>query len=183
MISNCVGEGKMQSYKRQLSKCLIHLLIMLIAIGGLLYSISCNFSIKDLLVDSSREYIIMFLEICIGIYVTVITLLASQKTKFTVTLTKKELNHKFVILISLGLVVNLITAIVLSVFKSDNTFIFVFEITLCIISIMYFSYFLIILIFMFIYNIEASVEEDKSEHDNASMIITNLEEIRKRIQK
>ena len=173
----------MQSYKQQLFRCLIHLIIMLIAIGSLVYLICSSFSIRNLLVDSSREYIIMFLEICIGIYVTVITLLASQKTKFTVTLTKKELNYKFVILISLGLVVNLVTAIVLSVFKSNNTYIFAFEITLCILSIMYFSYFLIILIFMFIYNIEASVKEYKSEHDNASMIITNLEEIRKRIQK
>ena len=125
----------------------------------------------------------MFLEICIGIYTTVITLLASQKTKFTIMLTVKDLNFKFVSVIVLGLIINLKTSLILSVFSSDHICMFALQITLCLLSLLYFSYFLFILVLMFIYNIEASVDEDKKENMNISKIMTDLEEIRKRIQK
>lgn len=173
----------MQNYKKQLFKCLCHLLLLFVIIYALILFLCCKINIREYFVSSSREYIIMFLEICIGIYATVITLLASQKTKFTVKLTEKDLNYKFVSVISLGLIINLKTSLVLSVFASKYMWLFSLELTLFILSVLYFAYFLIVLILMFVYNIDSSVDEDKRETKNTSKIMTDLEEIRRKVQK
>ena len=48
---------------------------------------------------------------------------------------------------------------------------------------MLFGYFLIILIIMFKYNIDISVEEDRKETELIENMATDLEEIRKRMRK
>ena len=161
-------------------------IITLIVVSVLLmivYALCKCVDLKRFLVPQSREYVIMFLEICIGIYATVVTLLASQKTKFTVALSSRGFANKFVVAISSGLIVNLITCLLLSTIKTYCTIILVIEITLCIVSFVLFGYFLIILIIMFKYNIDISVEEDRKETELIENMATDLEEIRKRMRK
>lgn len=171
----------MLNYRKQLFKGIRHLILLTAGICFLTYLLCEKIELKNYLILQSREYIITFLEICIGIYSTVVTLLASQKTKFTVLLARRNLDYKFVSAVSLGLIINIITCLILSIFKANCKLIFSFKITLCVLSFLYFALFLFVLISMFCYNIAESVKEAEEENKQINKIMTDIEEIRKKI--
>lgn len=136
-------------------------------------------NVRKFISSSCKDNVITFLEICIGIYATVVTLLASQRTCFTVRLSQKALDYRFVAVISIGMILNILTSLLLSIISTINLVAFSITMILCILSVGYFAEFLVLLVIMFCYNMDAIADENKSDIEYKNKILTNLEEIRK----
>jgi len=136
--------------------------------------------IRKIIFSNCKESVITFLEICIGIYATVISLLASQKTYFTVKLSQKQLDDKFVAVISIGMVLNIFTSLLLSIISTSYILTFSLALILCFLSILYFADFLRLLVIMFCCNMDFVASEHEEENKYRNKILTNLEEIRRK---
>ena len=172
----------MKNYRKLLFEVISRVLFS-IFLFLVVYIICNNIEIRNYIVPQSREYMIMFLEICIGIYATIVTILASQNNRFTVLLVKKDLDYKFVVAIVSGMIINLFTCLILSVVKANCIWGLTFELTLCLLSFLCFSYFLVLLIIMFRFNISNALGEEEEKKTTINNIMTDIAEIRKRIGK
>ena len=172
----------MKNYRKLLFEVISRVLFS-IFLFLVVYIICNNIEIRNYIVPQSREYMIMFLEICIGIYATIVTILASQNNRFTVLLVKKDLDYKFVVAIVSGMIINLFTCLILSVVKANCIWGLAFELTLCLLSFLCFSYFLVLLIIMFRFNISNALDEEEEKKTTINNIMTDIAEIRKRIGK
>lgn len=120
-----------------------------------------------------------FLEVCIGIYVAVVSILASQKTSLTVKISENSYDKKFVISIAFGLVLNLLTVFCLFIIKIRSFVIFLAS--LCIVSSIYFFRFLIYLVIMFSDNMSVIKNEAAEEKKYKEDLLSEIEEIRKKL--
>ncbi len=124
-----------------------------------------------------------FIELCIGIYAAVISILASQKTSLTVEISRKGYDVNFVAAISNGLVFNLISIAFLSLAKTDSNFSISIAIALACVSICHFFRFLVYLVLMFCYNMSVIAVENENDEIYKNGLLSELEEIRKALKK
>lgn len=77
------------------------------------------------------------------------------------------------------MILNILTSLLLSLFRTDNVFAFSLAMILCILSVGYFAHFLVLLVIMFCYNLYQTPAEQEEDEEYRNEILTNLEEIRK----
>lgn len=177
----------MEEYKRRFWYNLI-LSCIFIAIFMISFFILNNLFDIDIMnittsfISQSKENISNFIEVCIGIYIAVISILASQRTSLTIKISEKRYDAKFVTSICNGLIFNLISIAYLSVFRIDSLNKFTFSASLILLSVFHFIRFLFYLVLMFSYNMSVIAIENEQEEKYKNDLLSEVEEIRKTLK-
>lgn len=177
----------MEEYKRRFWYNLIFscIFIAIFMISFFILSSLFDIDIRDKttsFISQSKENISGFIEICIGIYIAVISILASQRTSLTVKISEKRYDAKFVTSICNGLIFNLISIAYFSFFCVDSLNKLSFAIALILLSTVHFIRFLFYLVLMFSYNMSMIAIENEQEEKYKNDLLSEIEEIRKTLK-
>ncbi len=156
------------------------IIIMLIILNKIFNLSSLN--LKLVINSEYKNDLKNFIEICVGIYAAVISILASQKTNLIVKISEKNYDAKFVAAISTGVIMNLLTIVFLSIFKMQKTEVIFIAISLVILSLFHFFKFLSYLIIMFSYNMSTAASENADEKEYKNDVLTEIEQMNKALK-
>ncbi len=174
----------MESQKRLYNKGLviIEIILVILSIIGSWFLLNSN-NLSTVTIDKLCDYLYevicklydVFL-VAIGVYIAVITFLASTKTPFSDRVKTNDLFKKLGSFILLGIINNLVIIVsnVIIVKK------IIYLIPLCVIgifSLIYFIGFIIISYLIYSYNIEQLVIDSEKENEDKELVISNIEHI------
>jgi hypothetical protein len=178
---------KKNSFKCKLLIEIIANIIILVIIAGLLWGV--NPWMKTVLslayVKDAIKSINSFLEMSIGIYIAVISILATARTSITEKLSKEKKHEIFIITISIGFVETVLALIFSNIFLGidyfSNSFIIPIIISLVIISILQISRFFFALLIMFNITVSSAASEARAEQEKHKDIMLKLNKIQNRL--
>lgn len=160
----------------------LEMLVYIIFIAILISSYLGNFDFSLTIKTEKRADIISFFSIIIGVYIAVITIIATSIIGITKEILKENLDSQLIDTIIFGMTEAMLAILIIIFIDSTTNLTRVILIAFICNSIISFFKFVIILTLIFKANMNAMAKEIDSKDDYENRILTTLDEIKNKLK-